>query len=199
MAPPWIVQRAEIQFSEWRDWAEVAGAFTPLYDELRRHARRNRRGDPAHRNHGADACGKGLPRCCGLCRAPFAIWRCRWAKAASPRPLAGDLGNPLRRIAKINRNCSWRWRAGSASMLPALVNTSEGYALDEWLPTAYAFNHCIVRLAIGGQVYWLDPHPRAATEPPRKYRPILPGLGAAANAKRGRFGAHGGSADSSLC
>lgn len=40
---------------------------------------------------------------------------------------------------------------------PALINTDEGRLLERRLPTPYAFDHAIVRVAIGGNVYWLDP------------------------------------------
>ncbi|HVK80807.1 MAG TPA: DUF3857 domain-containing protein, partial [Verrucomicrobiae bacterium] len=32
LTPPWVIQSAALQLSEWRDWADVAEAFTPLYD-----------------------------------------------------------------------------------------------------------------------------------------------------------------------
>ena len=47
-------------------------------------------------------------------------------------------------------------RALGLDACPALVNTAAGYALDTWLPSGVVFDHCIVRLAIGDQVYWLD-------------------------------------------
>lgn len=40
---------------------------------------------------------------------------------------------------------------------PALVNTRDGYAIGDWLPSAQLFDHCIVRVAVDGKVYWLDP------------------------------------------
>jgi len=39
----------------------------------------------------------------------------------------------------------------------ALVNTRKGGFLDQRLPSPYAFNHAIVRTAVGNTVYWLDP------------------------------------------
>jgi hypothetical protein len=39
---------------------------------------------------------------------------------------------------------------------PALVNTWFGRTLDESLPTPYLFDHAIVRMKIGSDVYWLD-------------------------------------------
>ncbi|MFC3076830.1 DUF3857 domain-containing transglutaminase family protein [Phenylobacterium terrae] len=40
---------------------------------------------------------------------------------------------------------------------PALVNTWRGQALADEPPSATAFDHCLVRLKLGGRVYWLDP------------------------------------------
>ncbi len=39
----------------------------------------------------------------------------------------------------------------------ALVHSSRGRALDDSLPSPYVFDHAIVRAAIEGGVYWLDP------------------------------------------
>lgn len=51
---------------------------------------------------------------------------------------------------------------------PALVNTTLGRALDDALPTPYAFDHAIVRARIDGSDYWLD-----ATAP-KQYSPLDP-------------------------
>lgn len=40
---------------------------------------------------------------------------------------------------------------------PALVNTFRTQALNEEAPSLLAFDHCIVKLTIGAQHYWLDP------------------------------------------
>ena len=39
----------------------------------------------------------------------------------------------------------------------ALVSTTHGLALGNFLPSPAAFNHCIVRLRLDGKTYWLDP------------------------------------------
>jgi len=39
---------------------------------------------------------------------------------------------------------------------PALVHSRRGHALPQALPSAYAFDHVIVRAGIGAAVYWLD-------------------------------------------
>ena len=40
---------------------------------------------------------------------------------------------------------------------PVLVNSTVGRGLDNWRPTANAFDHCIVVAVLNGQSYWLDP------------------------------------------
>ncbi len=40
---------------------------------------------------------------------------------------------------------------------PALVNTENNRALDECLPSPYAFNHVIVKATVDGKSYWFDP------------------------------------------
>lgn len=40
---------------------------------------------------------------------------------------------------------------------PALVDTSYGKVLDEWLPSPGAFDHVIVQLRFQGETYWVDP------------------------------------------
>lgn len=40
---------------------------------------------------------------------------------------------------------------------PALVDTAELHGLDEWQPTPYAFDHCIVQAKVNDKTYWLDP------------------------------------------
>jgi len=47
-------------------------------------------------------------------------------------------------------------RATGIEAAPALANTRERAALDGFLPTAYAFNHAIVRARIDGKERWLD-------------------------------------------
>ncbi|MBI3651983.1 MAG: DUF3857 domain-containing protein [Acidobacteria bacterium] len=40
---------------------------------------------------------------------------------------------------------------------PALVNTVAQHALDQWQPTPYAFDHCIVQAKLDDKTYWFDP------------------------------------------
>ncbi len=40
---------------------------------------------------------------------------------------------------------------------PVLVHSSLGRALDDWLPTPFAFDHAVARVEVGGRVHWVDP------------------------------------------
>ncbi len=40
---------------------------------------------------------------------------------------------------------------------PVLVNSSEGRNLPHWLPSPFSFDHIVLRIAIGDQIYWVDP------------------------------------------
>ena len=48
-------------------------------------------------------------------------------------------------------------RALKIEAYPVLVATDYRQTLADWLPTDEAFDHAIVRVTVGGQVYWLDP------------------------------------------
>lgn len=40
---------------------------------------------------------------------------------------------------------------------PALVHTTQGKLINEWLPSPYHFNHVIIVAFINGKPYWIDP------------------------------------------
>jgi hypothetical protein len=40
---------------------------------------------------------------------------------------------------------------------PVLVNATSGRAIEDWQPSAGAFDHCIATVECDGQTYWLDP------------------------------------------
>ncbi|MEJ0059297.1 MAG: DUF3857 domain-containing protein [Terricaulis sp.] len=156
LAPPWLLQRAEVQFSEWRDWAEVAAVFAPGYveesalpaeveTEIARIAALPSQAEQAAAallfvqrsiRYLAIAMGDGgfVPRPLGE------IWTTRY----------GDCKDKVKLYVAIAR------RLG-LDACPALVNTREGEGLDQWLPSGLAFDHCIVRANVGGKIYWLDP------------------------------------------
>lgn len=157
LSPPWVLQNAALQLSEWRDWAEVADAFTPLYDqvgalpdEVEQEIARIAAAEPTQAGRAsailrfvqsgmrylAISIGEG-----GYAPRQFAdVWTTRY----------GDCKDKSNLYAHMAR------RLG-VDACPALVNTFDGYALEGWLPSPQTFDHCIVRVEVDGKIYWLDP------------------------------------------
>jgi transglutaminase-like putative cysteine protease len=48
-------------------------------------------------------------------------------------------------------------RALGIEAWPVLVNSTMGRGIEDWQPSAGAFDHCIAQVQCGGQTYWLDP------------------------------------------
>jgi Domain of Unknown Function with PDB structure (DUF3857)/Transglutaminase-like superfamily len=156
LTPPWVLQGAALQLSEWRDWTEVANAFAALYEEDA--PLPTELETEIARIEAAEQTLEG--------RAAAAL---RFSQSAI-RYLAisiGEGGFTPRSLADI---CATRYgdckdkaklftamaRRLGVDACPALVNTLDGYALDQWLPSGPVFDHCIVRVTIGDNVYWLD-------------------------------------------
>jgi hypothetical protein len=157
LAPPWVVQGAAIQFSEWRDWGEVIAAFAPLYQEdttlpadLEEEIARIAEAEATPEGRAAAA-------------LQFTQSAIRYLAISmgeggyTPRPLAdiwstryGDCKDKSKLLTAIAH------RLGIEAC-PALVDTRGGYGLEDLLPTAQAFDHCIVRFMIDGRAYWVDP------------------------------------------
>jgi hypothetical protein len=156
LAPPWLLQRAELQFSEWRDWAEVVSVFAPGYLE----------DGPLPEEVEAEAVRiAALPAPAERAAATllFVQRSIRYLAMAIgdggfvPRPLSdvwatryGDCKDKAKLFVAMAR------RLG-LDACATLVNSREGAALDQWLPSGMAFDHCIIRLKLGEKTYWLDP------------------------------------------
>jgi transglutaminase-like putative cysteine protease len=48
-------------------------------------------------------------------------------------------------------------RALGIEAYPVLVNSTLGHALDDWAPSAGAFDHCIAEVRCDGEIYFVDP------------------------------------------
>lgn len=157
LSPPWEVARAEVQFSEYESWAEVAELYTPLYET----------DQVLPEDLGAiiaeigERCPTPPERAAEVLR--FVQSNLRYLALSigegglQPRPIEtawlsryGDCKDAARLYVAMAR------RLG-LDACPALVNTRQGEALNEWLPTASAFDHCVVRVIIDGMTHWLDP------------------------------------------
>ncbi|WP_395646811.1 DUF3857 domain-containing transglutaminase family protein [Terricaulis sp.] len=157
LAPMWVMQSAVLQLSEWQSWGEVAQAFTPLYDddgaldaEVEAEIARIAAEEPTQAGQAA------------------AILRFTQSAVRYLAISMGEGGYTPRSLADI---CSTRYgdckdksklfvqmaRKLGLEACPALVNTRDQYGLENWLPSALAFDHCIVRVTVDGRVYYVDP------------------------------------------
>ncbi len=151
----WAMETPSLQFSEYEDWGEVAKLFAPYYiaalpselvgavDQIAAD-----HPDPAQRamewlrfvqrelRYFSLSLGEGgfVPR------QPDEIWRTRF----------GDCNDAVQLYVAGAR------RLG-LDACPALLSTTHGPLLDQFLPSPTVFNHCIARLRIDGRSYWLDP------------------------------------------
>jgi transglutaminase-like putative cysteine protease len=156
LTPPWLVQVPSLQFSEFESWNDVACLFSPFYEDdtipeglaeeidqlatayedLEERAAEWLRFVQQNLRYFAFSLGEG-----GLMpRELDAIWRTRFGdcKDAAKLYMAG-----ARRLG--------------LDVCAALVSTTHGRALGDFVPSSSVFNHCIVRLRLNGASYWLDP------------------------------------------
>lgn len=156
LTPGWARHLATVRVSDPMSWGDVADAFRGYYasqalpGELEAEA-------AAIEAQSADA----------AVRAVLALRLVQGALRYQSVTI-GDGGFVPRDIADV-----WSSRAGDCkdgsrvltALLrrlgmvadPALVNTYRGRVLAEEAPCLVAFDHCVVRLLLDGQGYWLDP------------------------------------------
>ena len=158
LAPSWAMELPSVQFSEYRSWREVAELFAPYYvaplpsalegvvDRIAADC-----ADPAQRavdwlrfvqrelRYFSLSLGEGgfVPR------EPDEFWRTRF----------GDCKDAVLLYVAGAR------RLG-LDVCPALISTTHGPRLAEFLPSATVFNHCVARLRLDNRSYWLDPTQR---------------------------------------
>lgn len=156
LVPPWMVKAPSYQVTEFRAWREVAELFEPYYRETvlpedlareiddigSKHARDADRAVmwlrfvQGHIRYFALSLGEG-----GLIpRSLEAIWTGRF----------GDCKDAARLYVAGARRLGLDASA-------ALVSTTHGPSLAEFLPSVQSFNHMVVRLRLDGATYWLDP------------------------------------------
>jgi hypothetical protein len=160
----WLVQggartRAQLRFSDFGQWSDVAGLMVPLFASARvlnedsplheEIARiRAASADPMVRAQMALALVKGKTRYLysGLGDAPLRPMR---ADQVWGRGFADCKGRAALLLALLD--------GLDVVAEPALVAMQGGAALDRHLPSLSGFDHVIVRAQIGGRVLWLDP------------------------------------------
>ncbi len=154
--PPWYARWAWVQLSEFARWADVAAWARPLYtvptvlppDLTAKAEGWKRLPDESERARAAlrfvqdEVRYVGIEMGTGSHRptAPGVVFARRFGDCKDKSLLLSTLLGALGLRAR-----------------PALVHTSRGRGLDDWLPTPYAFNHVVTRAEVGGRVLWLDP------------------------------------------
>jgi transglutaminase-like putative cysteine protease len=157
LTPPWCVQNAALQFSEWRDWAEVAANYMPLYED-----------DgplPADVEAEIARIAAEEPTMAGRSAAILRFTQdgVRYLAISmgeggyTPRSLADIVATRYGDCKDKSKLYAHMARRLGVNACPALVNTRDGHSLHNWLASAQAFDHCIVRVEVDGKVYWLDP------------------------------------------
>ena len=157
-APARFQQANSIQFSDWKDWAQLSALMTPLYAKAATIAP-------------AGAVGREAARIAATTKDPVARAEAALALVEEQvRYLFVGLNDGG--YVPAPADLTWQRRYGdckgkTALLLallqalgidaqPVLVNTTAlGDALPRYLP-ANLFNHVLVRATIGGRYYWLD-------------------------------------------
>lgn len=160
LTPPWLVLRSALQCTEFRTWNDVARLFTPFYES------------PTV----PDALAAEIDRLVAAHDDPAEL-AAEWLRLVQRRlryfALAlGEGGLVPRGLDAIwttgfgdCKDAAQLYIAGARRMgldaCAALVSTTHGPALNDFLPSTAVFNHCIVRLRLNGVSYWLDPTSQA--------------------------------------
>jgi len=153
--PPWFPRWAWVQLSEWEDWSEIAEWARQLYRV------------PALSRAVADQAAQWR-------QLPDAVARARAALRFvqdEVRYVGIELGSGSHRPSPPEVVLSRRFgdckdktlllvtllRALGITAQPALVHTTRGAALDDWLPSPFAFDHVVTRVVVDGRTLWVDP------------------------------------------
>jgi transglutaminase-like putative cysteine protease len=156
LMPPWTVKNPCYQATEFLNWGEVAQVFAPHYQ------------DSVLPPAVAAACDQLAASTKDA--ASLAVEWLRFVQRTL-RYFAlsfGDGGQLPRDLETIwsrrygdCKDAARLYVAGARSLrldaCAALVSTTHGLSLQDFLPAAHVFNHVIVRLNIEGTTYWLDP------------------------------------------
>lgn len=153
--PAWVRPYATIRVCDEMSWPQVAEVFAPLYSTS---------GvlPPTLEEEVAGLVGLD-PKARGAAALRLVQGALRYQSVS-----LGEGGFAPRKLSDI-----WLSRSGDckdASRLlvamltrlgltahPVLVNTWKGWILDQEPPSLLSFDHCMVRLSLGGETFWLDP------------------------------------------
>jgi transglutaminase-like putative cysteine protease len=156
LTPPWTIRNPCYQCSEFTAWAEVVPVFAPHYQDVDL---------PADLTHACDqiAAGGAEPARLAVEWLRFVQRELRYFAFSSGEGglVPRDLETIWARRFGDCKDAARLYVAGARRLgldaAAALVSTTHGPSLDQFLPSAHVFNHVIVRLRIAGKTYWLDP------------------------------------------
>ncbi len=156
-SPPWHVGYALVHVADTVSWSAVADLFRDFYDTPERLPETLEIATAGIMAAGPTAAGRAAA---GL---RFVQGALRYHSVGvgdggfRPRPVEtiwetryGDCKDASRLLVAVLR------RMGIEAV-PALVHTRVGPDLEHEPPNATAFDHCIVRVTIDGEAWWLDP------------------------------------------
>jgi transglutaminase-like putative cysteine protease len=153
--PSWFDPVPSVQLSEFETWADVARWAAPLYEvkglspALKAQiAEWQKLPDPEARLLAARRFVQDEVRYLGIEMGPYSHTPTQPSKVFDRR--FGDCKDKSLLLSTI-------LNALGIEARPALVNTDARHTLDEWQPSPYDFDHCIVRARLGDKTYWIDP------------------------------------------
>lgn len=153
-APSWFDPVPSVQLSEFETWADVARWAAPLYEvkglspALKSQIEEWRKlPTPEARLLAARRFVQDDVRYLGIELGPYSHTPTQPSKVFERR--FGDCKDKALLLSTI-------LNALGIEAHPALVNTDARHTLDDWQPSPYAFDHCIVVAELQGQTYWID-------------------------------------------
>jgi tetratricopeptide (TPR) repeat protein len=157
-APPRFAELGQLQLSAYGAWSDVSAALSPLFSA----AAGLSPASPLHAEAARIRAASNDPRVQAAAALRLAEEQVRYVF------LSADLGGYKPAAADL----TWERRFGDCKgktvlltallrelgldATPVLVSTNHGDGLEDRLPSLVLFNHAIVRLRLGGRVYWLD-------------------------------------------
>jgi hypothetical protein len=173
-APGWVAQRPWIQVSDFEQWSDVVDWALPHFqpgpmsDPLRQAILEwSALPDPVGRLSAALAFVQDDVRYLGIEMGPRGLIPHGVSETFGRR--FGDCKDKSLLLVAVLRDLGIEAHV-------ALVHTQRKSGIQTFAPTAYAFNHAIVRVRLGAETLWLDPTRSYERGPPASMAPVDVGL-----------------------